>query len=97
MPEDGTDAGCDATALDKTGETTGCAPDLQSPDCPVAAADTCAETACLTDCSDFFLCTERGWIDVAYCTDEGSLVILQARVYPPLGERASETPGASSP
>lgn len=93
VPEGGADAGCDVVPIDKTGETTGCAPDLQSPDCPAAAADTCAETACLTDCSDFFLCTERGWIDVAYCTDEGSLVVLQARVRPPISECALETPG----
>jgi hypothetical protein len=61
--------------IDKTGETTGCEPDLQSPDCPVAAAEVCAASVCLTDCTDFFLCTKDGWVDVAYCDEEGQLIV----------------------
>ena len=67
--------GCASVRIDHTGETTGCEPDLQSPDCPVVAAETCAASACLTDCVDFFLCTARGWVAVAYCDEEGQLVV----------------------
>lgn len=70
------DAGPDActpVTIDHTGETTGCTPDLQHPDCPAVAAERCAETACLTGCIDFFLCTADGWTTAAYCTDEGEL------------------------
>jgi hypothetical protein len=62
--------------IDRAGETTGCAPDLQHPDCPADAAETCAASACLTGCTDFFLCTGEGWIDVAYCTEDGELVLV---------------------
>jgi hypothetical protein len=67
--------GCEPVMIDKTGEATGCKPDLQSPDCPLVAAETCLASACLTDCGDFFLCTKDGWIDVAYCDIDGKLVI----------------------
>lgn len=69
--------GCAPVEIDRTGEATGCAPDLQHPDCPVDAAETCAAAACLTGCTDFFLCTGDGWIDVAYCTEDGELVLVQ--------------------
>ena len=64
------------------GKTTGCTPDLENPpDCPVEAALGCAESACLTGCSDFFLCkaTSTGpqWIDVAYCDCDGQLLVTQ--------------------
>ncbi len=69
-------AACTPVVIDHTGETSGCAPDLQSPDCPAAAVETCAETACLTDCADFFLCKTEGWSAVAYCNDEGQVVLM---------------------
>jgi hypothetical protein len=69
--------GCEVIALDHTGEETGCEPELQDPDCPAAAAETCVWSACLTGCLDFFLCKSDGWVLVAYCTEEGQVVILQ--------------------
>jgi hypothetical protein len=69
--------GCEPFSFDKTGETTGCEPDLQSPDCPASAAEICAASACLTECIDFYLCMKDGWVDVAYCDEEGHLIILQ--------------------
>jgi hypothetical protein len=68
-------ATCTPVVLDHSGQTQGCRPDLQSPDCPLEAAETCFETACLVRCSDFFKCTDQGWIAVAYCTEEGALVV----------------------
>jgi hypothetical protein len=61
--------------LDHTGEVTGCTPDLQSPDCPASAAETCVASACLTDCIDFYLCTAEGWKSVAYCDAEGQIIL----------------------
>jgi hypothetical protein len=70
--------GCSPTGLDHTGETTGCVPDLQSPDCPAAAADPCAETACQTGCLDFYICKQdpsgKSWVAVGYCDDTGHLI-----------------------
>ncbi len=78
---DGGDAGLDAACmpvmLSHEGETTGCAPDLQEPDCPVVAAETCAHLACLSGCMDFFLCTANGWKDEAYCDEQGNLVVVK--------------------
>lgn len=75
----GTGGDCTPPGFDPTGETTGCTPDLQVPDCPVSAAEPCAETACVTGCSDFYLCQEsagsKGWVAVGYCDDNGHLVI----------------------
>lgn len=71
--------GCTPPALDHTNETTGCVPDLQAPDCPAAAAEQCSESACLADCTDFYLCRQDGnaptWVPVAYCDGDGQLVI----------------------
>jgi hypothetical protein len=67
--------GCTQVVIDHTGETTGCKPDLQNPDCPAVAAEQCAETACLTDCIDFYLCRQDGWILVAYCNEKGQVVL----------------------
>ena len=84
MAGGGTGAGggggqCTPVGFDHTGESTGCVPDLQVPDCPASAADPCEETACLTDCLDFYLCREdasgKGWVPVGYCDDAGKLVI----------------------
>ncbi len=69
--------GCAKPVIDHTGEKTGCTPDLQNPDCPAVAAEQCYETVCLTDCIDFFLCTEAGWDLVAYCNEEGAIVLTQ--------------------
>jgi hypothetical protein len=69
---------CTPVELDHEGETIGCTPDLQHPDCPVAAAETCAETACLSDCADFFMCVqheEKEWTVVAWCDERAQLVI----------------------
>jgi hypothetical protein len=71
---DGGDGGCTPTNLDPDGGAAGCTPDLQNPDCPAAAAE-CAEQACTTGCVDFWLCTSTGWSAVAYCDDNGNLVI----------------------
>lgn len=66
---------CEVLVLDHKGETTGCKPDLQNPDCPAVAAETCSSSACLTDCIDFYLCTANGWSLVAYCNEEGQIVV----------------------
>src|SRR5262249_33007863 len=50
-----------------------CSPDLELPDCPLAAA-ACAETACSTGCTDFFACEPEGWLLVAYCDEDGHFV-----------------------
>ena len=71
-------APCTPVELDHEGESSGCRPDLQHPDCPAAAAETCAETACLSDCADFFMCMDRGdkqWAVVAFCDERGQLVV----------------------
>ena len=75
-PRDGgaPDAACGSVSIDTTGEAIGCKPDLELPDCPVAAAEQCARAACLTGCTDFFLCTADGYRAVAYCDDSGALV-----------------------
>jgi hypothetical protein len=72
----GGDGGCEQVTVDHTGEAAGCTPDLQHPDCPASAAETCAHTACLTGCLDFFLCTEEGWQEVAFCTEDGQIVLV---------------------
>ena len=66
-PAAGGAGGCTPVMLDHTGEVGGCSPGLQSPDCPAAAAESCAESACLTGCTDFFVCRAGGWEAVAYC------------------------------
>lgn len=72
----GPDAACMPVTIAHTGEVQGCKPDLQNPDCPVAAAEAvCRESVCLTGCDDFFLCKKDGWALAAYCDEEGELVI----------------------
>jgi hypothetical protein len=70
--------GCSVPIIDHTGETSGCEPDLLDPDCPVQAAEVCGDP-CGTGCIDFFLCLERGWTSVAFCTEDGELVLEEAR------------------
>lgn len=72
----GGEGGCATVSFDRTHEVTGCMPDFESPDCPAAAAETCAP--CLNDCVDFFLCLEPdapSWTLVAFCNDAGELVM----------------------
>jgi hypothetical protein len=82
--------GCTPVVINTTGETMDCTPDLagEEGDCPIQAALGCAQRACLTGCSDFFLCVSVGtagcigspgpcWIDVAYCTDDGQFVVSE--------------------
>jgi hypothetical protein len=71
----GPEGSCEAVTIDHQGETTGCLPDLQNPDCPAAAAESCTVAACLTGCLDFFLCTKDGWTEVAYCDEQGRMVV----------------------
>lgn len=73
----GVDAACMPVMLNHQDEATGCTPDLQEPDCPVIAAETCAALACQSGCMDFFLCTaDGGWKEEAYCDDQGNLVVV---------------------
>lgn len=75
----GGSGGCTPIQLDHTNEAVACEPDLQLPDCPAAAAEQCSESACLTDCTDFFMCLKegnsKGWKAVAYCDETGSLIV----------------------
>ena len=66
--------------IDTSGETNDCTPDLEYPDCPVQAADGLRRDArASTGCSDFFLCiVGAAGLDVAYCDDDGGLVITRA-------------------
>jgi hypothetical protein len=81
------DAGpCTPPAVDlgpDAGISEGCTEDLENPDCPIAAAEPCVEGACLTGCSDFFICTtngmpgnQPGWLDVAYCDNNGNFIVI---------------------
>ena len=72
----GGEGGCAPVGIDHSTEVEGCTPDLQEPDCPAVAAETCPNP-CLTGCSDFFLCEADGWGLVAFCDDELDLVLTQ--------------------
>jgi hypothetical protein len=60
------------------GLTDNCDPNaMQLPDCPINAALGCPSAACLTGCSDFFVCRVDGWSAAAYCDEEtGTLIWL---------------------
>jgi hypothetical protein len=73
----GSDGSCEPVVIDHQGEVTGCAPNLQNPDCPAALAEACSPAPCQTDCTDFFLCTKDGWTEVAYCDEQGQVVVSQ--------------------
>jgi hypothetical protein len=65
------DAGPDACTpvnVNTHGQTSDCG-GLENPDCPIEAAGSCEETACLTGCLDFFVCEQGSWIAVAYCDE----------------------------
>ena len=68
-------ASCSGVELDHTGETQGCAPELELPDCPASAAESCQP--CLTGCADFYMCLADGWGWVAYCTEDSELVLVR--------------------
>jgi hypothetical protein len=59
-------------SIDTSGQASGC-PGLQRPDCPVEAANTCQP--CLTGCTDFLYCEAAGWLAVAYCDEDGQLIV----------------------
>jgi hypothetical protein len=65
---------CMPGTFDHANEAMGCTPDLESPDCPVEAAESCEP--CATGCVDFFMCKTSGWMDVAFCDDTGKLVLV---------------------
>lgn len=65
--------GCEGVQIDRTGEASGCTPDLQEPDCPADVAESCQP--CLSGCVDFFLCKARGWETVAFCDENGEVVL----------------------
>ena len=71
----GAGGGCAGAELDHSGEMQGCAPELELPDCPALVAESCQP--CLSGCADFFMCLEGGWGWVAYCTDEGQVVVVR--------------------
>ncbi len=67
------EGGCYGVTIDDSEAKTGCTPDLQVPDCPAEAAESCHP--CLTGCLDFFLCLSDGstavaWTAVAFCNDD---------------------------
>ena len=67
---------CTPATIDHTAEVDGCDPDLvEVPDCPVEVAESCHP--CASGCEDFFLCTVGGWNLVAYCNQDGFVVVLQ--------------------
>jgi len=68
----GAAGGCEGVLFDHQGEVSGCTPDLQLPDCPAVAGESCHP--CTTGCVDFFMCTADGWQVVGYCDQEGHVV-----------------------
>ncbi len=72
----GAGGACVHSSLVPTNEPAGCSPALLAPDCHASLADaSCIEEACASGCLDFFVCTLDGWTDVAFCDDEGTLVV----------------------
>jgi hypothetical protein len=75
--------GCLIDPLTGAIETAGCAPQLQTPDCPAFAATSCS--AC-EGCSDFFLCEKAPagevppnlWVQIAFC-DASSQPVLASK------------------
>jgi hypothetical protein len=71
--------GCEMVDIDIGEQAMGCMPDLETPDCPIEAAETCVNSACLTGCCGFDACkaTPGGpeWTEVAFCNDQGQLII----------------------
>lgn len=68
---------CTSEIFDHSLEVEGCTPDLQEPDCPPEAAEVCGGSACLTGCIDFYMCVDRGWALIGFCTEDGDLEIVQ--------------------
>lgn len=70
------DAPCTPVSIDAASTSAQC-PGLELPDCPVEAAQTCAENACKTECIDFFVCQSDGsLLAVAHCDAQGHLVVM---------------------
>lgn len=67
--------GCGSVAIDVADEAEGCMPDLQPPDCPHEVLESCRP--CGAECIDFYACTRSGWLDVAYCTEAGNVVVVR--------------------
>lgn len=74
----GGEGGCAPLMIDHATEANGCTPDLQEPDCPAVAAETCPNP-CLTGCVDFFLCEKEGWRLVAFCAEDLTLMPAGSR------------------
>lgn len=72
-PGAGGQGACNGVELDHTGELEACSPPLQNPDCPAAAAELCRP--CETGCVDFFMCRQDGWNAVAFCDEDGNVVV----------------------
>jgi hypothetical protein len=68
---------CTPVVIDagNTADPSTCTPDLMCGDCTVSAAYGCKECACTTGCDDFYICTPLGWVSVAYCDQNGNLII----------------------
>jgi hypothetical protein len=66
------DRGCGQTVL--IPGTSDCdSSELQDTDCPVQVAYGCAASACLTGCTDFFVCRTGMWLFAGYCDDANTL------------------------
>jgi hypothetical protein len=68
---------CTPVTFDTTGQTANCSPALDATqgDCPANVAEgSCAECVCLSGCLTFLLCTTPGWVEVGYCTCDGTFV-----------------------
>ena len=65
--------GCTGVTIEDENAILGCSPDLQLPDCPAGAAEQCHP--CLTGGIDFFHCYDEGWEAVAFCDEDGQVVV----------------------
>lgn len=78
-PDDGAadgadlDAPCTPVSIDAASTSAQCA-DLEVPDCQIKGFQTCAENACKTECTYFYICQPAGWLAVAHCDAQGHLV-----------------------
>lgn len=72
-PGAGGQGACNGIELDHTGEVENCSPPLQNPDCPASAAELCRP--CDTGCLDFFMCRQDGWGAVAFCDEDGNVIV----------------------
>lgn len=68
---DGFTCGDVTVVLDEDASGT-CSEKLFYSDCPASLAASCPNSACLTGCDDFFVCSGTAWVFAAYC-EEGVL------------------------